>query len=273
MDWPDIDLTFRHFKVPEVGAWVGSRQSYALDNLENARDKDLLELEEYLFPSAPTEVEPRPSSLPWEEGCFRLFLSHITKEKKLVSDVKRHLAKYGIDGFVAHMDIRPAKKWVDVIESALRTCDAAVAFLTPGFKASNWTDQEVGFVVARGRPVIPVDLGVKPYGFIARYQALAVTEVEPRAIAADIIGVLIDHEETQSSIASLLVHRLATSTSFRTSIDTIDVIKNKIKVFTPEMIETMQEAVTTNTQVSNAFRVPQQIEAIAAKYGAQETVS
>lgn len=51
--------------------------------------------------------------------------------------------------------------------------DAFVALLTDGFHDSLWTDQEVGFAVARAVPIIAVRLGRDPYGFIGRFQALS----------------------------------------------------------------------------------------------------
>jgi hypothetical protein len=44
--------------------------------------------------------------------------------------------------------------------------------LSKDFHESNWTDQEVGYAVARGIPIIAVRLGRDPYGFIGKFQAL-----------------------------------------------------------------------------------------------------
>jgi hypothetical protein len=51
--------------------------------------------------------------------------------------------------------------------------DAFVALLTKKYHNSKWTDQEVGFAVARSVPIIPVKLDIDPYGFIGRLQALS----------------------------------------------------------------------------------------------------
>jgi hypothetical protein len=126
---------------------------------------------------------------PWREDRIRLFLSHISAEKVFVSEVREALAALGIDGFVAHEDIEPTDDWQNAIEAALKECDALVAFLHPGFHASNWTDQEVGFVLARGVLVVPVRLGDDPYGFIGRYQAIAGDD-RPEVLAQAIAQVL-----------------------------------------------------------------------------------
>ena len=43
------------------------------------------------------------------------------------------------------------------------------------FHESDWTDQEVGFALARRVPIMAVRLGRDPYGFIGRFQGLSAT--------------------------------------------------------------------------------------------------
>jgi len=64
------------------------------------------------------------------------------------------------------------EKWQDEIENALHSMDAFAALMTQDFHDSDWTDQEVGFALARGVPVIAVQLGRVPYGFLGKFQAL-----------------------------------------------------------------------------------------------------
>lgn len=108
----------------------------------------------------------------WGIEGFRLFLSHKSEVKKETALLKERLAAYGIAAFVAHEDIRPTKAWQDEIENGLTSMDAFAALLTKDFHDSDWTDQEVGFALARGVPVIAVQIGRLPYGFIGKFQAL-----------------------------------------------------------------------------------------------------
>jgi TIR domain-containing protein len=94
---------------------------------------------------------------------FRLFLSHKAEVKKETSALKERLEAFGASCFVAHVDIHPTKEWQDEIESALSSMDAFVALLTEKFHESDWTDQEVGFALARGVPIVAVRLGRDPY--------------------------------------------------------------------------------------------------------------
>ena len=86
--------------------------------------------------------------------------------------LKDALRYYGISAFVAHEDIHPTKEWQDEIENALSTMDGFVALMTSGFHNSDWTDQEVGYALARAVPIIAMRLERDPYGFLGKFQAL-----------------------------------------------------------------------------------------------------
>ncbi|OFV85047.1 MAG: TIR domain-containing protein [Acidobacteria bacterium RIFCSPHIGHO2_02_FULL_67_57] len=109
----------------------------------------------------------------WGDDGYRMFLSHKAEVKKNAAELKEALAVFGVSCFVAHQDIPPTKEWQDEIENALASMDAFVALLTERFHDSMWTDQEVGYALARGVSMIAVKLGKDPYGFIGKFQALA----------------------------------------------------------------------------------------------------
>jgi hypothetical protein len=111
----------------------------------------------------------------WGDDGFRVFLSHKSEVKKETAALKDGLQLFGISCFVAHEDIHPTKAWQDEIENALASMDGFVALMTDNFHDSDWTDQEVGYAVATGVPIIAVRLGKDPYGFIGKFQALSST--------------------------------------------------------------------------------------------------
>lgn len=108
----------------------------------------------------------------WGRG-YRVFLSHKDEVKKEAASLKDRLRLFGISCFVAHEDIHPTTEWQDEIERALVSMDAFVALMTEKFHESLWTDQEVGFALGRGVPMIAVKLGKDPYGFLGKFQALS----------------------------------------------------------------------------------------------------
>ena len=73
--------------------------------------------------------------------------------------LRSHLAERDIEAFVAHESIQVSQKWEDVLQVGLRTCDAVIALLTPDFKESDWTNQEVGIAIAHGKLVVPLQFG------------------------------------------------------------------------------------------------------------------
>jgi hypothetical protein len=119
------------------------------------------------------EVSSASAKRIWGDEGFRIFLSHRSEVKKETTSLKERLKLFGITSFVAHEDIHPTREWQEEIENALATMDGFVGLLTADFHESDWTDQEVGFAVARAVPIIAVQLGRTPYGFLAKYQGLS----------------------------------------------------------------------------------------------------
>jgi hypothetical protein len=264
LDWGELDMTLRQFGLPWSDEWGGDKRSYCMWHLEQGKDDGLNALAEYLFPDG-EEITVAAAEGPWEGEQFKLFLSHISAKKKFAAELKVQLAFFGIDGFVAHSDIKPTKEWLDVIDRALRSCDALAAILTDGFKESDWTDQEVGYVVARRALVIPIDLGLTPYGFISRYQSLNERGASAPQVANDVFEILMSHDLTSARMSDALVNRLATSDSFREAINTMKLIDTHVKTYTPQMLRTLEQAVEKNRQVRDAFNVPERIEAIVER--------
>ena len=120
-------------------------------------------------------ITPATRERIWGDEGYRVFLSHKAEVKKRAGELKESMHLFGASCFVAHQDIHPTNEWQEEIESALASMDAFVALLTEKFHDSLWTDQEVGYALARGVPIIAVKLGIDPYGFIGKFQALSST--------------------------------------------------------------------------------------------------
>jgi hypothetical protein len=61
-----------------------------------------------------------------------------------------------------------------------------MAMHTPGFSASVWTQQEIGFAVARGVKIISLKMAEDPTGFISRRQALPRLRKRAEEIAEEV---------------------------------------------------------------------------------------
>jgi hypothetical protein len=146
-------------------------------------------------------IAPDATNRIWGDESFRLFLSHKAQVKKQTASLKERLSLFGIAAFVAHEDIQPTRAWQNEIENALHSMDAFAALMTDDFHDSDWTDQEVGFALARGVPVIAVHLGLNPYGFIGKFQAL---RTDWNDATEGIVKLLIKHERMFSAYVQAL---------------------------------------------------------------------
>jgi hypothetical protein len=115
----------------------------------------------------------------WPPERIRLFFSHTSGHRQLVGEIAEALEHRPFTCFVAHDEIEPSLAWQAVIESALGTCDALVAFVTSDFRESAWCDQEVGWALGRGLVTIPVNLSADPHGFAGAIQAVGASLDDP----------------------------------------------------------------------------------------------
>ena len=244
-NWSIIDLTLKQFKLPWSSQWNGSdRDDYVMDMINNASDQSLVDLAKHLGVVTELESSEQPSF--WSPNQPRIFISHLATEKIAVKNIKIELGKYGLVCFIAHEDIKPTKEWQQEIEIALTTMDALVAFLTPGFNESKWTDQEIGVAIGRKVPIIPLKVGIDPYGFVGKYQALQAKDLMPKDIAKGIIELLAVKPQIAFKISNALVERLEDSSSWAESKRIIDLIE-KCRQFSGEALERLKAAPKANS--------------------------
>ena len=129
----------------------------------------LIRIEESVHETNPVEEGGlwKPSTAP------RIFLSHLSDRKTEAGQLAAALRALGFASFVADDAITPTREWREEIQNALRSCDLLVAMVTDGFHDSEWTDQEVGWVLGRDLAIVPLSLdGTDPKGFLGSYQAI-----------------------------------------------------------------------------------------------------
>lgn len=195
-----------YLRVVKAKDKIQTRIKKDISNLHNLQyeyvDAVFLEFEEVkdqdwrkksgLLLSGKRFVLPEAEKRIWGDSGYRLFLSHKSEVKVEVAKLKEDLAFFGITCFVAHEDIKPTKEWQLEIENALDSMDALAALLIADFHNSDWTDQEVGFALGRGVPIVPVKLGQDPCGFIGKSQALSCTW---ETAAKEIAKILVKQEK------------------------------------------------------------------------------
>lgn len=181
----------------------------------------------------------------WRVGYFRLFISHLSEFKKTVSGLKVELEKFGISGFVAHEDIEPTREWLTELTSGLNTMDALCAVLVPGFKDSEWTDQEIGVAIGRDVLIIPLIKGLNPYGLIGKYQGIPTTNLTIKEVAKKIFITLTKHEKTKRKMIDILIDLFLMSTNDEDAIHRINVL-TQVERISDDQAERLYHSITEN---------------------------
>ena len=120
-----------------------------------------------------TAVERQRPAM-WTDGNrLRVFVSHLSSEKEKATRLRDCMKAVSMGAFVAHEDIEPTLEWQVQIERALASMELFVSLHTTDFSKSNWTQQEIGYAVAKGVKVIALRLEEDPTGFISKNQALS----------------------------------------------------------------------------------------------------
>ena len=187
----------------------------------------------------------------WAVGRFRLFLSHISADRLAVSRLKGALRELGVDAFVAHEDIEPSKEWQHEIELALRTMHALAAVITPDFRKSNWTDQEVGWALGRGKVVVPIRLGSDPHGLMGKYQAVRGNLEEPEGLAWGIVTTLLSNPKSSDQMRPAVFNAFTTASSSKMA-KSLHRVLLAVRNVTPEETESMWKACADNPHVAEA---------------------
>lgn len=145
---------------------------------------------------------------------MEIFLSYSSKDKKTAGLVKSRMKRLGIDSFLAHEDIEPTSIWLQAILKHLKSCDIFLAIITSDFCSSDWTGQETGFAMCRKIPIIPVDAGEKPKGFINKYQALPLDSKDLDSFCKELIGVIMAKSSCRGELLDILIVSFGDSHSF-----------------------------------------------------------
>lgn len=221
--------------------------------------------------ASPTAVRlqvpsPTDESRIWQAGKLRLFVSHISKIKIAAIELKAALEPLGVDAFVAHEDIEPARPWELEIEFALRSMHALCALVTPDFHASLWCDHEVGVALGRPVPVLPVRFGADPYGLMGKFQAIPRAD-PPEVMAQRIFDVLMKTESCRSFVVEGLVTSLESAHTDAMATRVASAVLSAKHFLSEDQIRRMLAATRENSRAGGASDVPAQIEAIAGAAG------
>jgi hypothetical protein len=200
----------------------------------------------------------------WGEGVLRVFLSHRAEDKIQAAALKSDLNPYGISAFVAHEDIEPNQVWQTEIERALASMHVLVALVTPAFNQSVWCQQEVGFALGRGIPIMALRFGAAPQGFIGSIQALATTVSKGTTLADVLFGSMLKHPRTASLMKETLVHEVEVASSWERA----RYLKTKlleVNRFDEPQLQRLEKALSNNEKVAEAWGMADVIKTITTR--------
>lgn len=122
------------------------------------------------------------------------FLSYHHEDKVLARSVKDELERMGFAGFLAHEDIEVSAEWRTEIRKHLDSCSGLIAIVTNSFGKSPWTNQEVGIVIGKGKPVIPLIFGPSSLlpGLLEAIQGIPSPESDLASAVSEAVRVITD---------------------------------------------------------------------------------
>ncbi|MGQ8367100.1 toll/interleukin-1 receptor domain-containing protein [Glaciecola sp. 1036] len=178
--------------------------------------------------SNPPSVNPEKTGL-WAKGKLRVFLSHRDSHKAKAHELANALEPYGVTTFVAHDAIKPMKEWQKEIENGLNTMEIMLVLLTEDFHHSNWTNQEAGFALGKGIPIICLKVSnCDPQGFIGARQALKVPYDDIYVHASEIYKALIDHLGMGKRLKQIIIESFISSSSYTDAMEALQRLKSTI---------------------------------------------
>ncbi|MCU7933230.1 MAG: toll/interleukin-1 receptor domain-containing protein [Candidatus Thiodiazotropha sp. (ex Codakia rugifera)] len=197
------------------------------------------------------ELQPVPQSTGlWKENYLRVFISHRDKHKSIAHELANSLEPFGISAFVAHDVIKPMKEWVKEILNGLTTMEVMLVLLTDDFHDSEWTNQEVGFALAKGIPIICVKTqSINPKGFIGSKQALKASYENITNAAPDIHKSLIIEIGQEGRLKSILIESFILSTSYIDAIERLEYLTKTTDSLSEKEFSRIVEGYEQNDQL------------------------
>ncbi len=186
----------------------------------------------------------------WEENLLRVFISHRDKHKAVANELAKSLVPFGVTAFVAHDAIKPMKEWEHEILNGLNTMEVMLVLLTDDFHESEWTNQEVGFAVAKGIPIICVKAqNIDPKGFIGSKQALKAAYEHIVQSASEIHKSLLREIGQEGRLKGILIESFLSSPSYIAAMERLEYLTKTSDKLTEKEFARIAEGYSQNNQL------------------------
>lgn len=257
MDWMAADTILVGFGLSSIGYQSGLSSNDELlairSSVIGASDPTLLELSKYLKVGPVDGLASTYEDL-WEPGFVRVFFSHLAVHKAFVWAIAEGLRDYGIHGFVAHESIEPDRAWQSEIERALRSADVFVGLVHEGFRASCWTQQEVGWAYGQRLPMMMIRLGEDPQGFPASIQSRSMPRDPAPSVATAIAAWVNQQPGLGERIGDVMIAALAKARNFYEGRDGFLRVESLGRL-TDTQMDTLERVFLSNNQLYGSIWV------------------
>ena len=227
----------------------------AVEYIANVRF-DYLDEDEYISEESPDNNNTQSESgRLWRQATIRLFISHLATVKRNVHRLSTKLDWYGISSFVAHDKIEPDEDWQEEIKLALQSMDAMLVYITDDFFDSVWTNQEIGYALARGVPIVSIKMGTQdPIGFISKRQAINGMGKDLSVNALQIKSTLRKKLRNSPRYRKYALSRFNNAGSFDEAGEAFEDIK-PLPTITSQTIESLIKSFNSNSQLNECFKL------------------
>lgn len=196
-----------------------------------------------------------PDSLEiWKPNCIRVFISHRDNFKAEAQELSDHLLDFGVSAFVAHSSIEPMEKWQKVILNGLETMEIMLAFVTKDFHESYWTNQEIGYAIARDIPIISLKLeNQDPKGFIYETQAIKGSLDSVNSYISALYKVLSKKLENKSRMQTALIEAFVQSPNWDQTRSRFEMLKEHVTDLNDDELGRIINAFSVNNALYEAI--------------------
>ncbi|MEP0339902.1 MAG: TIR domain-containing protein [Alphaproteobacteria bacterium] len=199
--------------------------------------------------------QPNPDTLTiWKSGYVRLFVSHRDHIKIYARQLADLLDGYGVSAFVAHETIEPMTTWRHEIIKGLETMEIMLAIVTDDFHQSFWTNQEVGFALGRGTPIISLKVQEsEPPGFIEEKQAVRGSLTDPSPSASAVYNLIANRLGQHDRLKKTVIAAFLDSPDFTESQSRFNRMSSVVEALTDEELEQIKSSYKSNDQLHNCI--------------------
>lgn len=175
------------------------------------------------------------------------------------------MEELGLEVFLAHEDLTPSRNWQKEIKKNLKRCDIFIPLLTKKFKESDFASQEIGIAVSEDKFIIPLEIDINPFGFIANIQSLKIDKKNLSNVAKKIINLIKNESNFGKNMKSFVLNQLEKSGSFEEATARVKLLK-EFNSFSAEEVNRILDMIINSHNIRNCFYVQRQLKLFFKKY-------